>query len=33
MGQIGSDTGSVDNIVESELIHQRAGFHKKGERL
>lgn len=31
--EIGGDTGSVDNIVEGELIDERAGLEEEGERL
>lgn len=33
MGQIGSNTGRVDDIVESELIDERAGLQEEGEGL
>ena len=31
--EIGSDTGGVDNIVEGELVDERAGLEEEGERL
>lgn len=33
MGQVGGDTGGVDNIVEVELADQRARLHEKRQRL
>lgn len=33
MREIGSDTGGVDNIVEGELVDERAGLEEEGERL
>ena len=33
MREIGSDTGSVDYIVESELVDVRASLEQKRERL
>jgi hypothetical protein len=31
--EISSNTWGVDDIVEGELIHERAGFQEKGKRL
>lgn len=33
MGQIGGNTGGVDNIVEGELIDERAVLEEEGQRL
>ena len=33
MGEIGGDTGSVDDIVQSELIDERRELQQKGQRL
>lgn len=33
VGQVGSDTGSVHNIVQGELVNERGEAQKKGERL
>ena len=33
MREIGSDTGSVDNIVEGKLVNEGRGLEKKGEGL
>jgi hypothetical protein len=33
VGQIGSDTGRVDDIVESELVNELAGLEEKGQWL
>jgi hypothetical protein len=33
MGQVGGDAGSVDDIVESELVNERAGFQEERKRL
>ena len=33
MGQIGSDTGGVDNIVEREFVNEWADFAKQRQRL
>lgn len=33
VGEIGSNTGGVDNIVEGELIDERAGLEEEGQRL
>ena len=31
--EVGGDTGSIDDIVKRQLIDERAGLQKKGERL
>lgn len=31
--EIGGNTGSVDDIVESELINERRGLEEEGQRL
>lgn len=33
MGQIGSDTGGVDDIVEGKLVNQRRGLQQEREGL
>lgn len=33
MGKVGGDTWSVDDIVKSELVDERASLHEEGERL
>ena len=33
MGQVGSDTGCVDNIIEGELVHELARLEEEGKRL
>lgn len=33
MGQVGSDTGSVDDIIESKLVNQRGGLQQEREGL
>ena len=33
MGEIGSNTWGVDNIVEGELIDERAELEEEGQRL
>lgn len=33
MGEIGSNTGGVDNIVEGKLIDERAVLEEEGQRL
>jgi hypothetical protein len=33
VGQIGSNTGSVDDIVEGELVNQRRGLQEEREGL
>lgn len=33
MGKVGSNTGGVDNIVEGELINERAGLKEERKRL
>lgn len=33
MGDIGSDTWSVDDIVEGELVNERAELQEQGQRL
>jgi hypothetical protein len=33
MGEVGSDTGGVDNVVESKLFDQRASLQEERERL
>ena len=33
MGEIGSNAGGVNDIVESELVNEGAQLHKQGKRL
>jgi hypothetical protein len=33
VGQIGGDTGGVDDIVEAEVVDERAGLEEEGEGL
>ena len=33
VGEVGSDTGSVDDIVQGELINQRAELEEEGQGL
>lgn len=33
MGEIGRNTGGVDNIVQGKLIDEGAGLQEEGERL
>ncbi len=33
VGEVGSDTGSVDDIVEGKLVNQRGGLEQEGEGL
>ena len=33
MGEVGSDTGSVDDIVEGKLVNERGGLEQEGEGL
>lgn len=33
MGEVGSDTGSVDDIVEGKLVNQGRGLEQEGEGL
>lgn len=33
VGEIGGNTGGVDNIVEGELIDERAELEEEGQRL
>lgn len=33
VGQVSRDTGSVDDIVEGELVNQRGGLEQERERL
>ena len=33
MGEIGSNTGGVDNVVEGQLIDMRAGLEQQRQRL
>lgn len=33
VGEIGGNTGSVDNIVQSQLVDERTGLEEEGQRL
>lgn len=33
MGQVGGNTGRINDIVESELVDKRASLEEEGERL
>ena len=33
MRKVGSHTGGVDDIVEGELVDERAGLEEEGQRL
>ena len=33
MGKVGGYTGGVDDIVEGELVDERAGLEEEGQRL
>lgn len=33
MGEVGGNTGGVDNIVEGQFVDVRAGFEQQRERL
>ena len=33
VGEIGSNTGGIDNIVEGQLIDERAVLEEEGQRL
>ena len=33
MGQVGGDTGGVDNIVEGELVNERGELEEQRQRL
>lgn len=33
VGEVGSNTGGVDNIIEGEDVDKRRRLHEKGERL
>lgn len=33
MGEIGGNTGSVDNIVQSQLVDEGTGLEEEGQRL
>lgn len=33
MGEVGRDTGGVDDIVEAQVVDERAGLEQEGEGL
>jgi hypothetical protein len=33
VGEIGGNTGSVDNIVQSQLVDEGTGLEEEGQRL